>query len=151
MSHSQHTPLVSQNLQQSQDAVPIKPPNASTLSPSSHPHPVVRNENSSHEITPSSTPPRQAIEPPSFSQQQVEQTPVPPAAAPASNVTNITGQDERGGNDTQHYDQEAVRKLLKIMSKIGYGDRKKRKKSMKALYEDAVKIAKNDHGIRCTA
>lgn len=70
---------------------------------------------------------------------------------PFLNIVDSTAQEEGDGNDTQYYDHGTVKKLLKIMSKIEYGDCKKQEKSMNALYENAIIVAKANKGIRGTA
>lgn len=59
------------------------------------------------------------------------------------NVTDMQATDawqqrrnsQKGSNDTQHYDSETVRTLLKMMKKAGYSDCRKQKKLMKVRYE----------------
>lgn len=61
---------------------------------------------------------------PALTQQAVPLIPGTSTVTHSSNIVYNTSQEDREGKVAQHYHQVTVKKLLTIMSEIGYSDRK---------------------------
>lgn len=57
----------------------------------------------------------------------------------------------RPNNYNQHYKNYIVLAFSKMMKKTGYGDWKRQEKKIKDFFDDAVKVAENDRGMKRTA
>ena len=71
---------------------------------------------------------------------------------PEPRLEKSEGGRKRGRSEgASGYDDDTVRTLLRCMKEAGYGDRRKQKKSLKEVFQAAVRLAKDTEGIDQTA